>query len=231
MNMRQLWKRFALSRQSRCCRLANPRQVFDSYSVGFSTPAGNQIWVQDASFDGKWGVPPAVWPAVGKKQGLPRVSSTNLCRTWLHIQWLQEERNLVYTANVQLPDDLGDRARKLPGYTVISTGRHFKDDPILIIGMKPDGQVTIWLSNVGGAANVKGRVLDVVGRPRRKVGRGQGRRWTPTAKTSRNEVRFERSKIRVGCAHPTAGGFAFSVLSAQKRAAKACGVGPTQPPE
>ena len=151
----------AISMLSACQSQA---EAFDSYTVGFSTPARNQIWVQDASFDGKWGVPAGSMACCWEEAGPTAIVFDKPMPHSVHIQWLQEERKLVYTANVQLPDDLGDRARKLPGYTVISTGRRFKDDPILMIGMKPDGQVTIWLSNVGGAANVKGRVLDVVGR-------------------------------------------------------------------
>ena len=137
-------------------------EVFDSYSVGYSTPAGNEIWIQDVKFDGKWGLPGGGLACCWKEVTAGASVFNKAMPHTVYIQWLQEKRNVVYAATVRLPDDLGNRARTLPGYTVISTGRHFRDGPILIIGMKPDGQVTVWLSNVAGAANVKGRVLDVI---------------------------------------------------------------------
>ena len=88
------------------------RDVFDSYTVGFATPSGNRIWVQDATFDGKWGVPAGSmagrWQGAGKSESVFNKPMPHK----LHIQWLQEERNLVHAATVQLPDDLGDRPRQ-----------------------------------------------------------------------------------------------------------------------
>ena len=140
-------------------------EVFDSYSVGYSTPAGNEIWIQEVRFDDKWGLPggglACCWEEITAGASVFNKPMPHS----VHVQWLQEDRKVVYAATVQLPDDLGERARKLPPFTWISDGK--RDIGLyLIIGMQPTGGVTVWLSNIDSSANVKGRVLEVVGRAR-----------------------------------------------------------------
>lgn len=149
--------------------------TFDYYAVGFSTPSGNEIWVQDVTFDDTWSVPAGsvacCWKAARKTVGVFEKPMPHS----LHVQWLQRSEQRVYEATVSLTADLARQARTLPSFTWISDGE--KDRGIyLIVGMESDGNVVVWLSNSTSSGNVKGRVLEVVGQTK-----ARGRPWEPSA--------------------------------------------------
>ncbi|MGE4578103.1 MAG: DUF2931 family protein [Desulfuromonadales bacterium] len=133
------------------------------FTVGLSTTAGNHIHVERTIFDNEWwaagGEVQGCWQEAGPTTGIfdkrmPRVA---------RVRWHQLKEGRSYEATVHLDEDLGRQARKMPGYTRISDGRKFKDSPTLVVGMKPDGKVIVWLTNAGSENNVRGRVLHVVG--------------------------------------------------------------------
>ena len=140
-----------------------PNDMFEALSIGLSTTAGNQIYVEKTIFDNEW------WAMGGEIQGdwqqagsttsvfdkrMPRVA---------RVRWHQLKEGMSYEATVHLDEDLARKARKMPGYTRISDGRKFKDSPTLVVGMRPDGKVIVWLTNARSENNVRGRVLHVVG--------------------------------------------------------------------
>ena len=136
---------------------------FRSFTVGLSTPSGNHIYVERVVFDNEWwaagGDINCCWEQAGSATGIfdkrmPRVA---------RVRWHQLKEGMSYEATVQLDEDLARQARKMPGYTRISDGRKFKDSPTLVVGMRPDGQVVVWLTNARSENNVRGRVLHVVG--------------------------------------------------------------------
>lgn len=133
-----------------------------SFAVGLSTTAGNHIFVQRVVFDNEW------WAAGGDIKGSwqKAVSTTLIFDRRMpreaRVRWRQEDSGVNYQATVRLAEDLTRQARALPEFTWISDSE--TDRGIyLIIGMEPNGQVTVWLSNAPHENNLRGRVLHVVG--------------------------------------------------------------------
>ena len=151
------------------------------YVVGFSTPAGNEIWIRRVVFDDRWWAPggglACCWEETTSTVGvfdhpLPRV---------VEVEWLDESEKRIYEARVELPPDLPERMKKLPYFTWTIDGKrdlgHY-----LIIGFREGGGVVVWLSNAPHGYNMRGRVLEV-------VGEGHARRmmdWTPGAQLPRD---------------------------------------------
>lgn len=136
-------------------------QLFN-YLVGFSTPSGNEIWVQKVIFDDTWTTPvgnlACCWEESTKsnhiyKRKLPRK---------LFIRWLDESTQQVFSATIQLIEKLPELANHLPYYTWDVDGKRDKDI-FIIIGMRENGEVTVWLSNSQHGENLSGRVLKKIG--------------------------------------------------------------------
>jgi len=143
------------------------------FIVGFATPSGNKIWVQKAVFDHRWWRPvgsiACCWEEARAGSG---VDDQPLPHE-VYIQWLDESENVVYAANVTLPVDLPERARKLPDFVWKRDGKHDRD-VYLIVGMKEHGEVVVWLSNAPHGENMTGRVLEIIGQAQ-----AAGRPWIP----------------------------------------------------
>lgn len=133
------------------------------FTVGLSTTPGNHIYVERTVFDNEW------WAAGGGISGdwQNAVSTSGIHDRPIpreaRVRWHQLKEGVIYEATVHLDEDLARQARNLPGYTRISDGREFNDGLYLIVGMRPEGQVIIWLSNAPSENNRRGRVLHVVG--------------------------------------------------------------------
>ena len=134
-----------------------------SYTVGICTTAGNHIYVERTVFDNEW------WAAGGDISGdwQKAVSTTLLFDRRMpreaRVRWHQLDKGVIYEAIVYLDEDLARKARNLPGYTRIADGWKFDAGIYLIVGMRPDGKVIVWLSNAPSENNRHGRVLYVVG--------------------------------------------------------------------
>ena len=152
------------------------------YTVGYGTPSGNVIWIRRVVFDGSpimaAGSLGCCWEEAGKTvsvydQPLPRV---------VEVEWLDESERHIYEARVELAEDLSRRMESLPEFTWTIDGR--KDlGHYLIIGFREGGEVVVWLSNAPHGYNMRGRVLE-------EVGRAHARRmmdWTPGAQLPRKE--------------------------------------------
>jgi hypothetical protein len=133
------------------------------FDVGLSTTAGNHIYVQRIIFDNEWwaagGEITGDWQQAGSTSG---IHGRRMPREAL-IRWQQEDTGVNYEATVRLDENLAKMARNLPGYTRIADGRKFDASIYLIVGMRPDGKVIVWLSNARSEGNLQGRVLHVVG--------------------------------------------------------------------
>jgi hypothetical protein len=151
------------------------QDIFDSYATGLSTPSGNKIWIERIEFDDSWGVPGGGLSCCWKEIGAGASVFDKPMPRQVYLRWVDESETVVYEATLELAKDLAARARHLPGYTVLSSGRHDPGDPHLIIGMQEGGAVTVWLSNAPHGINMSGRVLHIVG-----TGQAAGRPWEPT---------------------------------------------------
>lgn len=153
------------------------------FIVGFATPSGNKIWVQKAEFDQRWWRPAGsmacCWEEAGKTSGVDNQPLPHE----VYIQWLDESENLVYAANVTLPPDLPERARKLPDFVWKRDGKHDRD-VYIIIGMKEHGEVVVWLSNAPHGENMTSRVLEIIGQAQAK-----GTPWTPPKDSETKNVK------------------------------------------
>ncbi|MGE4578105.1 MAG: DUF2931 family protein [Desulfuromonadales bacterium] len=135
---------------------------FRSFTVGLSTPSGNHIYVERVVFDNEWwaagGDINCCWEQAGSATGIfdkrmPRVA---------RVRWHQLKEGMSYEATVHLDGDLARQTKRLPEFTWISDSVKDKGR-YLIIGMEPNGNVTVWLSNAPHENNLRGRVLHVVG--------------------------------------------------------------------
>jgi hypothetical protein len=131
------------------------------YTLGFSTPAGNEITVRDAVFD-KRSVPVG-WMTCCWEEAGSTVSAHDLPlpRT-VYVEWIQRKERLVYSARVTLTADLAKQARALPEYRWLSDNQRDRD-VYLVVGMHPNGYTVVWLTNGRSAKNKAGHVLWVVG--------------------------------------------------------------------
>ena len=132
------------------------------FTVGLSTTAGNHIHVERTIFDNEWwaagGEVQGCWQEAGPTTGifdkrLPRVA---------RVRWHQLKGGMSYEATVQLDEGLARQAQRLPAVTARHDNSTIKKI-YLIIGMEPNGKVTVWLSNAPHENNLRGRVLHVVG--------------------------------------------------------------------
>ncbi|BCA81090.1 MAG: DUF2931 family protein [Desulfuromonadales bacterium] len=132
------------------------------FTVGLSTTAGNRIHVERTIFDNEWwaagGEVQGCWQEAGPTTGIfdkrmPRVA---------RVRWHQLKEGMSYEATVQLDEDLARQAQRLPAVTAHHDSSTIKKI-YLIIGMEPNGNVTVWLSNAPHENNLRGRVLHVVG--------------------------------------------------------------------
>ncbi|MGE4580314.1 MAG: DUF2931 family protein [Desulfuromonadales bacterium] len=139
-----------------------PNDMFEALSIGLSTTAGNQIYVEKTIFDNEW------WAMGGEIQGdWQQAGSTTLVfdkrmPRVARVRWHQLKEGMSYEATVQLDEDLARQAQRLPAVTVRHDNSTIKKI-YLIIGMEPNGKVTVWLSNAPHENNLRGRVLHVVG--------------------------------------------------------------------
>ena len=140
----------------------HPNDMFEALAIGLSTTAGNQIYVEKTIFDNEW------WAMGGEIQGdwQQAGSTTSVFDKRMprmaRVRWHQLKEGMSYEATVQLDEDLARQAKRLPEFTWISDSE--KDKGLyIIIGMEPNGKVTIWLSNAPHENNLRGRVLHVVG--------------------------------------------------------------------
>lgn len=159
------------------CREQTPAEqnpLREPFTVGFSTPSGNKIWVQQAEFDQHWRRPVGSMACCWEESGASSGVDNQALPHEVYIQWLDESEKVVYAANIILPPDLPERAKKLPGYTVKHSGRKDPGSAYIIIGMKEHGQVIVWLANAPYKSNVEGRVLEIIGQAQAK-----GIPWTP----------------------------------------------------
>lgn len=131
------------------------------YRVGFTTTDNNEVFVRAAHFDDTWGGPvgflSCCWDVVGATvsplyRPMPRKA---------YLRWHQTAEEIVYEATLSLPKNIGNMARQMPEYELISSGEKRKR-VYLVFGMKPDGQIEAWLTNAGSDRNTRGRVRHVV---------------------------------------------------------------------
>ena len=177
--MRRLLSALCLVLLSAACRA----EWTAEYNIGYSTPSGNDIWIRRVVFDDRWSLPggglSCCWEELNAGAGvfdhpLPRV---------VEVEWLDESERRIYEARVELAEDLARRAGRLRGVQVISSGRKREPAVYLIIGFREGGEVVVWLSNAPHGYNMRGRVLE-------EVGRAHARRmmdWTPGAQLPRKE--------------------------------------------
>ncbi len=153
------------------------------YTVGYSTPAGNDIWIRRVVFDDRWSLPggglSCCWEEVGRSAlvfdwPLPRV---------VEVEWLDESERRIYEARVELAEDLARRAGKLEGVYVVSMRKRLDPRVYLIIGFREGGEVVVWLSNARSWKNRRDRTLEVVGRARAR----RMMDWTPGAQLPRKK--------------------------------------------
>lgn len=137
-------------------------EKFKSYSVGFSTP-NVKVWVSAAYLDQRIGIlGGTLTGAWGEASKINSVSDAPMPHE-VYVNWEEDKTKLRYEAKVKLVDDLAKRAKALPMVTYIPTNDRNVGAIDLIIGLAPNGKVTVWLTNYPYPRYISGRVLDVVG--------------------------------------------------------------------
>jgi len=146
-----------------CASTIDSNDTFKSITIGYSTPSGNEIWVKAVEFDSSWGVPGGGLACCWENPGKMAIVFNRAMPKVLRIAWLEESTQNHYDATISLSEDTASKARRLPNLTYIPIKRKKPPIVMLIIGMAPGGDVTVWLSNSSSGKHRKGRVLDVVG--------------------------------------------------------------------
>ncbi len=109
------------------------------YSVAFSTPRNEPVFIEEVVYDGAWhgrcGVLLCCWKEARKKnvispRPVPRIIS---------IRWFNYRQQKFYEATVDLPASTAATLRRLPKPEFGS----YK----LTTGVQPDGIVVVWVSN------------------------------------------------------------------------------------
>jgi hypothetical protein len=137
-------------------------EKFESYSVGFSTP-NVKVWVSSAYLDQHIGIlGGTLTGAWGEASKINSVSDAPMPHE-VYVNWEEDKTKLRYEATVKLVDDLAKRARKLPMVTYVPSNDRNVGTIDLIIGLAPNGKVTVWLTNYPYPRYITGRVLEVVG--------------------------------------------------------------------
>lgn len=149
---------------SGCAGQSNKPYGFDSYTLGFSTPKGNTIWVYKVNLDEVGGVPVGGLGCCWKQARATTTMFKNKLPKKISIKWLDRSEERIYSGTVILDSNINEKAAMLPGYTVTSTNRKVQGNIYLIVGMKEKGTVTIWLSNARGSRNKTGYVIHEVGK-------------------------------------------------------------------
>ncbi|SEP11772.1 DUF2931 family protein, partial [Aquisalimonas asiatica] len=85
----------------------------------------------------------------------------------LRIAWRDESTGVIYRAETELPEDLTARAARLPPVTQEWDGRQ-QESRYLIMGVRADGSMSVWLSNAVREYRFQGRVLEEVARAQGK---------------------------------------------------------------
>ncbi len=147
---------------SGCAGQSNKPYGFDSYTLGFSTPKGNTIWVYKVNLDEVGGVPVGGLGCCWKQARATTTMFKNKLPKKISIKWLDRSEERIYSGTVILDSDINKKAMGLPEYTWISDQKKGRGI-YLIIGMGEDGKIVIWLSNISRETNISGRVLYVVG--------------------------------------------------------------------
>jgi hypothetical protein len=138
------------------------------FTVGLSTTPGNHIYVERTVFDNEW------WAAGGGISGdwQNAVSTSGIHDQPMpreaRVRWHQLKEGMIYEAFVHMDEDLVRQAQRLPPVTAIHDNSTI-NRIYLIVGMEPNGRVTIWLSNAPHENNLRGRVLHVVGKAQADV--------------------------------------------------------------
>lgn len=151
----------------------NNNSRIDSYTVGFATPSGNQIWVRRVIFDDKWTTPVGTMACCWEEARASSFIQRHKLPAKVEVEWIDESEMIVYNASVNLDKNLTEHALNLPKFTVPNTNREYKKI-YLIVGMKEAGDVIVWLSNAPYSQYTNGRVLEVVGQAKAK-----GIPWIP----------------------------------------------------
>ena len=94
----------------------------EPWTVGYSTPVGNDIWIRRVVFDDTWTLPAGAlgccWEETGKTASvynypLPRV---------VEVEWLDESEKRIYEARVELAPDLAaERCKSYKFRTLLGT--------------------------------------------------------------------------------------------------------------
>jgi hypothetical protein len=144
------------------CGCDQADEKFKSYSVGFSTP-NVKVWVSSAYLDQHIGIlGGSIKGAWGEGGAFNSVSDAPMPHE-VYVNWEEDKTKLRYEATVKLVDDLAKRARKLPMVTYVPSNDRNVGTIDLIIGLAPNGKVTVWLTNYPYPRYITGRVLEVVG--------------------------------------------------------------------
>ncbi|MDH4274722.1 MAG: DUF2931 family protein [Gammaproteobacteria bacterium] len=147
------------------------------FSIGYSTPEGNKIWIRKAEFDRRYTRPggnlACCWEEEGASSGIFNESLPK----HVYIEWIDLGDQLLYTADVDLVADVQKRAKEMTEVRDTESGFHEKGNIIIIVGMGEHGEVIVWLSNYPySGGTITGRVLDVVGKAQ-----ATARPWKPPA--------------------------------------------------
>jgi hypothetical protein len=154
------------------CSCDQADEKFKSYSVGFSTP-NVKVWVSSAYLDQHIGIlGGSIKGAWGEGGAFNSVTDAPMPHE-VYVNWEEDKTKLRYEATVKLVDDLAKRAKALPPFRYddpeVEQARKREEGPnfnrgiVLIIGLAPNGKVTVWLSNYPYSRYITGRVLEVVG--------------------------------------------------------------------
>ena len=141
----------------------NSKTKLYKYYVGFSTPSSNEIWVDKVIFDGKWTTPVGTMSCCWESAHVASFINGRPLPKNVFVQWLDKSENVIFKASIKLDSNYEAQAESLPNYTVNHTDKEVEAIIYIIIGMGPNGMVTVWLSNAVSWRNNTGRVLNVIG--------------------------------------------------------------------
>ena len=148
------------------CSSAKQEQdkIVPSFSIGYSTPEGNKIWVRKAEFDHSYTKPVGAMGCCWEEAGKSSAVHDRSLPKHVYIEWIDESNSLLYSAGVDLAPDIYARAMSMPEVRTNDGSYTEKGNIDVLIGMGEKGEVFVWLTNFPySGGDMHGRVLEVVG--------------------------------------------------------------------
>lgn len=118
------------------CQAILPAPKFD---IAFATPNNEPVWIENLAYDdahiGSAGIMFCCWNEAGKIM----ITASRPVPKKIFIRWFNYKQQKFYEATALLPENTKATLRSLP--------KPEYGNPILTVGVLPDGVAVVWVSN------------------------------------------------------------------------------------